>query len=186
MLFRIWPGTQRMLLWGDPEIAAAYGRASQFCGARDGNLRAAVFQRPRRAPAQPGGRCGYADASLDPAAAIGKSTPIPIACGAACCTIRKPIRTSGGDTCAGRSAPAAGPVEDALAHASRVLPLLTTSHLPSASNRGYWVEVPANMPIAEGGAPVPYGDTPTPKRFGTVSRSIRRCSPPLKSMPPSS
>jgi hypothetical protein len=63
----------------------------------------------------------------------------------------------------------AAPAETALAHASRVLPLLTTAHQPSASNLGYWVEVPANMPMMEGGAPVPYGDTPTPKRFGTVS-----------------
>jgi hypothetical protein len=31
------------------------------------------------------------------------------------------------------------------------------------------VEVPANMPMVEHGALVPYSDTPTPKRFGTVS-----------------
>ena len=33
VLFRMWPGTQRMLLWGDSVMAAAYGRASHFCGA---------------------------------------------------------------------------------------------------------------------------------------------------------
>jgi len=65
--------------------------------------------------------------------------------------------------------PASGSLETALSHASRVLPMLTTAHQPSASNRGYWVEVPANMPIVEGGAPVPYSDTTLPKRFGTVS-----------------
>src|SRR5262249_31830380 len=32
VLYRIWPGTQRLLLWGDPATAAAYGRASSFCG----------------------------------------------------------------------------------------------------------------------------------------------------------
>jgi len=29
---RIWPGTQRLLLWGDPRRAAAYSRAFGFCG----------------------------------------------------------------------------------------------------------------------------------------------------------
>ena len=33
VLFRMWPGTQRHLLWGDPQAAAAYGRAAHFCGA---------------------------------------------------------------------------------------------------------------------------------------------------------
>ncbi|HXS69684.1 MAG TPA: hypothetical protein VN761_12630, partial [Candidatus Polarisedimenticolia bacterium] len=32
VLHRIWPGTQRVLLWGDPEMASAYGRVSSFCG----------------------------------------------------------------------------------------------------------------------------------------------------------
>ena len=29
---RVWPGTQRLLLWGDPLFAAAAARASSFCG----------------------------------------------------------------------------------------------------------------------------------------------------------
>lgn len=33
IVFRLWPGTQRMLLWGDPVFAAGYGRTSHFCGA---------------------------------------------------------------------------------------------------------------------------------------------------------
>ncbi len=32
VLHRIWPGTQRLLLWGDPQLAADYGRAASFCG----------------------------------------------------------------------------------------------------------------------------------------------------------
>ena len=28
---RIWPGTQRVLTWGDPAFAAAYGRSGSFC-----------------------------------------------------------------------------------------------------------------------------------------------------------
>src|SRR4051794_31516094 len=33
VLFRIWPGTQRTLLWGDPALAAGIGNSSHFCGA---------------------------------------------------------------------------------------------------------------------------------------------------------
>ena len=30
VVHRMWPGTQRMLLWGDPLFASAYGRTSSF------------------------------------------------------------------------------------------------------------------------------------------------------------
>jgi hypothetical protein len=59
--------------------------------------------------------------------------------------------------------------ESSLAHASRILPLLTSAHLDSASNHDLWYEMPTNMPIVEGSEPSPYGDTPSPKVFGTVS-----------------
>ena len=64
---------------------------------------------------------------------------------------------------------AAQHVETSLASASRILPLWTTAHLPSASNNTFWPELYTNMPIVEGSSPQPYGDTPEPKRFGTVS-----------------
>ncbi|MER3403983.1 MAG: hypothetical protein C4289_01365, partial [Chloroflexota bacterium] len=64
---------------------------------------------------------------------------------------------------------AAGPAEEALAHASRILPLVTTAYHPSASNNRYWPEIYTNMPIVDENRPHPYGDTPSPKRFGTVS-----------------
>ena len=30
--FRLWPGMQKLLLWGDPAIAAGYSRSGAFCG----------------------------------------------------------------------------------------------------------------------------------------------------------
>jgi hypothetical protein len=169
ILFRMWAGTQRMLVWGDPAAAAAYGHASHFCGAAGVELCEPLFFKGREGTGRPGGRCGYADASLNPQGGDwrkyeyyyrvwGRLLYNPKADPD---QWRRYLRTTFG---AG-----AAPAETALANASRILPLLTTAHQPSASNRGYWVEVPANMPIVEGGAPVPYGDTPTPKRFGTVS-----------------
>jgi hypothetical protein len=41
--------------------------------------------------------------------------------------------------------------------------------LPSAANNNFWPEIYTNMPIVDAGRPHPYGDTPSPKRFGTVS-----------------
>ncbi|MBB6734375.1 hypothetical protein [Cohnella zeiphila] len=32
LIHRLWPGTQRILLWGDPAMAAGFGRFSGFCG----------------------------------------------------------------------------------------------------------------------------------------------------------
>jgi hypothetical protein len=168
VLFRMWAGTQRMLIWGDPATAAAYGHASHFCGASGVELCEPLFFKGREGSGLPGGRCGYADKSLNPERDWQKYEYTYRVWGrllynpkADADQWRRYLRTSFG--------PAADAVETSLAHASRVLPMLTTAHQPSASNRGYWVEVPANMPMVEGGAPVPYGDTPTPKRFGTVS-----------------
>ena len=65
---------------------------------------------------------------------------------------------------------AAAPIELALAEASRILPLITTAHLPSAANNNYWPEMYTNMSIVEiTPNREPYNDTPTPRRFGTVS-----------------
>ncbi len=62
--------------------------------------------------------------------------------------------------------------ELALACASRILPLVTVAHHPSASNNYYWPELYTDMPIVwsdEGTRPHPYFDMPEPRRFGTVS-----------------
>jgi hypothetical protein len=83
-------------------------------------------------------------------------------------------------------------MEAALASASRILPLITTAHHPSAANNRYWPEIYTNMPIVtleslasagvsvvdaagseladpEETRPQPYADTTRPRRFGTVT-----------------
>ncbi len=59
-------------------------------------------------------------------------------------------------------------VESALATATRILPLVTTAHLPSAANDTYDPEFYTNqsMVVPSG---YPYGDTPAPKIFSNVS-----------------
>ncbi len=67
ILHRIWPGTQRLLLWGDPKMAADYGRVSSFCGSNGVEIYEPLFFKGRKGSGLPGGRCAYADAALKPA-----------------------------------------------------------------------------------------------------------------------
>jgi PIN domain nuclease of toxin-antitoxin system len=168
VLHRMWPGTQRLLLWGDPVMAAAYGRASSFCGSRGVELFEPLSFKGRKGSGLPGGRDAYADASLRPARddekylygyrLWGRLLYNPDAEPE---TWRRFLRKEYGT--------AAVACEGALAHASRILPLFTTAHTPSAANNNYWPEIYTNMPIVDASRPHPYGDTPSPKRFGTVS-----------------
>ncbi len=168
VLHRMWPGTQRLLLWGDPVMAAAYGRASSFCGSSGVELFEPLSFKGRKGSGLPGGRDAYADAALRPGRDYekylygyrlwGRLLYNPEAEPE---TWRRFLRKE-----YGTAAPAC---EEALAHASRILPLFTTAHAPSAANNNYWPEVHTNMPIVDASRPHPYGDTPSPKRFGTVS-----------------
>jgi hypothetical protein len=123
----------------------------------------------REGSGQPGGRCAYADPSLNPKndwkkfeyyyRVWGRRLYNPNADPE---SWRRYLRGDFGDA-------AAEPVETAVANASRVLPLVTTAHLPSASNHSFWPEIYTNMPIVIGSERLPYSDTPDPKCFGTVS-----------------
>lgn len=166
--FRLWPGTQRHLLSVDPEMAAAYARTASFCGATGLDLMEPLTFKGREGSGIEGGRCAYADASLNPEKdwqkyelyyrVWGRKLYNPDAEPE---TWRRTLRAEFG---AGAEA-----TETSLANASRILPLLTSAHLPSASNHDLWYELPTNMPIVLGSEPSPYGDTPKPKCFGTVS-----------------
>ena len=169
ILTRVWPGTQRLLLWGDPAFAGGYGRAMSFCGSQGAEIFEPLSFKGREGSGLPGGRGGYADASLRPAGGDfekylltyrywGRALYNPSANPEGW---RRQFRREFG--------PAAAPAEVVLRHASRILPLVTTAHLPSASNNTFWPEIYTNMPIVDPAGRNPYTDTPSPKRFGTVS-----------------
>jgi hypothetical protein len=169
VLHRLWPGTQRMLLWGDPETARAYGRVSSFCGSNGIELLEPLYFKGRKGSGLPGGRDAYADASLKPAGVDYEKYD---------CTYRvwgrsfynpetdpdgwqRLLRRQFGN--------GAEPAGNALASANRILPLVTTAHCPSAANNIYWPEMYTNIPIVDASRPHPYSDTPSPRRSGTVS-----------------
>jgi hypothetical protein len=168
VLFRLWPGTQRHLLSADPEMASAYGRAAHFCGATGIDLMEPLTFKGREGSGHAGGRCAYADATLNPTYDWQKfeyyyrvwgrklydpEAPLEVT--------RRTLRSSCGA--------AAGSMETAVASSSRILALLTSAHLTSASNHAFWPELYTNMPIVLGSEPSPYSDTPEPKCFATVS-----------------
>src|SRR5437762_353236 len=66
VIHRIWPGTQRLLLWGDPLTAAAHSRAFQFCGSDGADICEPLSFKGRRGSGIAGNRTGYADKSLAP------------------------------------------------------------------------------------------------------------------------
>jgi hypothetical protein len=166
--YRLWPGTQRHLLSCDPETAAAYGRAAHFCGAAGLDICEPLTFKGREGSGAAGGRCAYADQALNPGKdwkkfelfyrVWGRKLYDPHADPE---TWQRAMRANFGR--------GAEPVETALAKASRMLALLTSAHLPSASNHSFWAELYTNMPMVPAGGKAPYGDTPEPKVFGTVS-----------------
>ncbi|MBI3210249.1 MAG: hypothetical protein HYZ37_15290 [Candidatus Solibacter usitatus] len=167
VLHRIWPGTQRLLLWGDPLTAAAHSRAFQFCNSDGVEIMEPLSFKGRRGSGIAGNRCGYADATLAPKWDWQKYEYSLRVWGRMLYNPDSP-----GDVWQrylsnkfGTGAQAAG---DALANASRILGIVTTAHGASAANNTYWPELYTNQPMIESPANV-YGDTPTPRVFGNVS-----------------
>jgi hypothetical protein len=155
ILWRVWPGSQRLLLWADPVFAAACARAFQFCGSSGAEIMEPLSFKGRRgsgvATPGPGGRCAYADASLRPRWDWEKYLLT--------------YRVWGRNL---YNPDAVVEVDPALAAASRILPIVTTAHLPSAANNNYWPEIYTNQSLVEP-AKAEYSDTPSPRVFGNTS-----------------
>lgn len=171
LVFRLWAGTQRVLLWGDPVMAAAYGRAASLAGSQGLEWCEPLTFKGREGSGLAGSRTGYADPSLVPRddwekfayayRLFGRLSYDPDAPAE---VWRRPLGAHFGA--------ASLDAESALASASRILPLVTVAHHPSASNNYYWPEIYTDMPVvwSDGATrPHPYLDTPEPRRFGTVS-----------------
>ncbi|MGI8635765.1 MAG: hypothetical protein ACR2KZ_10220, partial [Segetibacter sp.] len=168
VIYRIWPGTQRLLLWGDPVTAAAHAKAFSFCGSAGVELMEPLSFKGRRGSGIAGDRCGYADASLKPRwdwekylytlRVFGRLQYNP---NTEPDVWQRFLRKQFG---AGASS-----VELALANATRILPIVLTAHGTSAGNNTYWPEIYTNHPIADANIKHPYSDSPAPKMFGNVS-----------------
>ena len=161
VLHRIWPGTQRLLLWGDPVTAAAYSRAFSFCGSCGVEIFEPLSFKGRRGSGIAGNRTAYADASLRPHWDWEKYLYTYRVWG-------RLLYNPQADPDTWRRA-MKSPAGKALASASRILPIITTAHGPSAANNTYWPEMYTNQPIVDGSKNNPYTDTKAPKVFGNAS-----------------
>lgn len=173
VIYRIWPGTQKLLMWGDPLFAEAYAKASRFCGSLGLEVMEPLSFRGRRGSGLPGdtARSGYRDDVELPWDHEWEKYADTYAIW--------------GRALFGSSAGAAGQVprefrvsehrhvRAAIALSSRILPLVTSAHLPSAACVHYWPEIYTMPPVSrkrEDAARNPYrGDTLAPARLGTVS-----------------
>jgi hypothetical protein len=168
MIYRIWPGTQRCLLWGDPLTAGGDANAGRFCGSQGIDLFEPLSFKGRHGSGLPGGRCAYEDASLKPKHDWEKFAY-------SYCVYGRNLYNPKTDPSAWRRLlrkqyrSAAPAVEKALGNASRVLRLVTTARGPSAANNVYWPEIYTNMPIVDPQRNHLYRDTLLPKVFNNVS-----------------
>ena len=163
---RVFSGTQRLLLWGDPKFAAAYSRSFQFCGSTGADLMEPLTCRGRRGSGGPGARSGYVDVSLEPRWDWLKYEYWYRVWGRALYNPDADPQIF--ERSFGPSAQATA-LQSALASASRILPILTMAHLPSAACDAYWPEIYWNQPMAAEPRPNPYGDSPAPRTFQNVS-----------------
>ena len=167
VMHRIWPGTQRLLLWGDPLMAAAYGREAGFCGSEGLEWMEPLSFRGRGGSGLAGGRDGYAGLS--------SGTPDGGKYAYAYCVLGRAIYNPDSSADARKRylrralGAAAEGGEAALALSSRILPMIANAHMPSSSNSSFWPEMYTNQSIVMADTSDPYSDTPEPKRFGTVS-----------------
>lgn len=156
--YRVFAGTQRILLWADPVSTAAYAAAFQFCGATGVDLMEPLTCRGRRGSALPGTRTGYAAASLEPKRDWEKYVSWYEVWG-------RLLYDPG--TASEPTEPTY--LQHALANASRILPIVTNAYLPSAACDAYWPEIYWNQPMAAEPKNNPYTDTLAPKVFSNAS-----------------
>lgn len=170
LIFRVWPGTQKLLLWGDPVLAAGYGRLSTFAGSLGVDVCEPLFFKGRKGSGLPGRRDPY----IDPELKLGLRDWTKYAYtyriwGRKLYNPDAPEREWQGylDQTYGELADT---VQRTLAPLSRILPLITVVHGLGGSNNGNWPEVYTNLPVTEGAYAAHHGrDTEAPPMWGTVS-----------------
>lgn len=171
VLFRVWPGTQRFLIWADPELFAGYGRLSSIGGALGVELCEPLTFRGRKDTGRDGlPRDLYIDGSLSQGRddwrkygyqyrLWGRLLYDPDADPESWLRMLRAEFGSG-----------AQHVAAALAAAGKVLPLVTVTQSLSASNNFFWPEAFTDMPIARQARSQTYDfDLAEPGTWGSVS-----------------
>jgi hypothetical protein len=168
VVFRIWPGTQRVLAWGDPKFAAAYGRSMSFCGADGMEWMEPMSFKGRQGSGMAGARSGLSKQRLATFPDWQRHEYAYRLMGRLSFSPDAP-ETSWQRFLRARLGTAAEACERGLAAASRVLPLFTQAHGPSIANNCYWPEIYTNISSIGTYQARPVGfDMDGPTRFGNA------------------
>lgn len=168
VLYRIWAGTQRVLLWGDPAFAGGYGRSSMFAGSDGVEWCEPQSFKGRMGTGIPGQRFTYQKHGWATRQDWRKYDYQYRVWGRLLYNPEAP-RQSWMRWLESQCGDVAEDCEVGLALASRVLPLITLAHGPSASNNHYWPEIYTNLGLVEGSGRRAYGnDMEGDVRFGNA------------------
>ena len=175
ILFRIWPGTQRILLWADHELASGYGNLSTFCNSLGTELCEPLSFKGRMGTGKSGGRYNYKIKELRTKYDWEKYTYNYRIWG----RLNYNPNTNKDNYLRYLNfyfGSCHKDISNALANASRILPFVTLVHGVSASNNSYWPEMYENMSIVSKGPWLPYSyDLHKNSRFGMATS----CDPQL-------
>jgi hypothetical protein len=152
VIYRIWAGTQRVLLWGDPVFAAGYGRSSMFAGSDGVEWCEPQSFKGRMGTGMPGQRFNYQKHGLATSQDWQKYAYQYRVWGRLLYNPEAP-RESWMRWLEKECGDVADACEKGLSLASRVLPLITLAHGPSASNNHYWPEIYTNYGLIAGSGP---------------------------------
>jgi hypothetical protein len=155
VIFRIWPGSQRLLLWGDPASAAMLARAGTFGGSQGWDWFEPLSLKGKKGSGHESGRDLYRRDDLKlgiddwrkyryTLRLFGRLGYAP---DAAPETWLRILRAEYGAD--------AERVEAALASASRIIPLITAVHAPAAAQNMYWPEIYTDVPLITDPVPTP-------------------------------
>src|SRR5690606_33097243 len=168
VIYRVWAGTQRVLLWGDPVFAGGYGRSSMFAGSDGVEWLEPQSWKGRMGTGIPGQRFTYQKHGLATRQDWRKYDYQYRVWGRLLYNPDAP-RQSWLRWLEQQCGDAAEACETGISLASRVLPLITLAHGPSASNNHYWPEIYTNLGLVEGSGRRAYAfDMEAPTRFGNA------------------
>ena len=169
ILYRIWPGTQRVLIWGDPDLARGYGQHSTFCNSLGVELCEPLSFKGRMGTGIKGGRFNYLSANLRTKYDWQKYIYTYKVWGR--CTYNHKSNDHNFSRYYNKLfGNSSDDLINALSYASKILPFFTLVHGVSASNNSYWPEIYENMSIVERAPHLPYSyDLHKPSRLGMAT-----------------
>ena len=169
ILFRIWPGTQRILIWGDSDLARGYGQHSTFCNSLGVELCEPLSFKGRMGTGIKNGRFNYSVKQLRTKYDWQKYL-FTYKIWGRCTYNYETIENNYSRYYKKLFGKSSNELIKSLSYASKILPFFTLVHGVSASNNSYWPEMYENMSIVENAPHLPYSyDLHKPSRFGMAT-----------------